>query len=75
MNFKFEKTEYGTATTIELTGNEVATAIDDWLKAHDVNVRGPRTIKVNDELCSTGTIYVDPAGHVILGSDKDDDDH
>ncbi len=45
------KTEYGPGVSIELTGSEVATAIDAWLVAHGVHVRGPRTIWVNGELC------------------------
>ena len=50
---------------IELTGNEVATAIDAYLVARGVIVRGPRTIRVNGELCETGSVYVDPSGKVI----------
>ena len=50
---------------IELTGNEVATAIDAYLVAHGVIVRGPRTIRVNGELCERGSVYVDPSGKVI----------
>lgn len=59
------KTEYGPGVLIELTGNEVATAIDAYLKAHNVSVSGPRTITVNGELCEVGRIYVDPSGNVV----------
>jgi hypothetical protein len=64
------KTKYGPGVSIELTGNEVATAIDAWLVAHGVHVSGPRTITVNGELCQTGHIYVDPSGFVIADGEK-----
>lgn len=59
------KTEYGPGVAIELTGDEVANAIDAWLTAHSVHIRGPRTITVNGELCDRGFIYVDPSGQVV----------
>lgn len=59
------KTEYGPGVDIELTGEEVAIAIDGYLVAHKVYIRGPRTIRVNGKLCDNGSIYVDPSGHVI----------
>lgn len=59
------RTEYGPGVSIELTGNEVATAIDAWLVAHGVHVSGSRTIRVNGELCKSGCVYVDPSGFVI----------
>ena len=58
-------TKYGTGVDILLTGDEVATAIDAWLVAHNVHVDGPRTIRVNSELIESGKIYVDPQGFVI----------
>jgi hypothetical protein len=58
-------TKYGPGVSIELTGDEVATAIDAWLVAHGVHVSGPRTIKVNGDLCEDGSVYVDPSGFVI----------
>ena len=58
-------TEYGPGVEITLTGDEVARAIDAWLVAKGVAVRGPRTIKVNGELCEHGRVYVDPSGFVI----------
>jgi hypothetical protein len=59
------RTEYGPGVSIELTGAEVATAIDAWLAAQGVHVSGPRTIAVNGDLCDSGHVYVDPSGFVI----------
>jgi len=59
------RTEYGPGVSIELIGDEVATAIDAWLVAHGVHVSGPRTVRVNGELCKSGRVYVDPSGFVI----------
>lgn len=59
------KTELGPGVTVELTGDEVATAIDAYLVAHGVHVRGSRTITVNGDLCEEGRIYVDPSGFVV----------
>ena len=64
------KTEYGPGVAIELTGDEVATAIDAWLVAHNVHVSGARTITVNAELCESGRVYVDPSGFVIVNGIK-----
>lgn len=58
-------TEYGPGVSIELTGDEVATAIDAFLTAHSVHIQGPRTITVNGELCEIGNVYVDPGGLVV----------
>lgn len=58
-------TEYGPGVSIELTGSDVATAIDAYLVAKGIHVSGPRTIRVNDELCEFGSVYVDPSGFVI----------
>jgi len=58
------KTEFGPGVSIELSGEDVAVAIDAFLVANHVNVQGPRTITVNGELCKTGHIYVDPSGWV-----------
>lgn len=58
-------TSYGPGVSIELTGDEVATAIDAWLVAHGVHVSGPRTVTVNGALCDVGNIYVDPSGFVV----------
>lgn len=67
MNIRFGdgKTEYGPGVLIELTGNEVATAIDAYLTAHGVYISGARTIRVNGEMCKHGSIYADPSARVI----------
>lgn len=59
------KTKYGPGVSINLSGDEVATAIDAYLVAHGVHVNGPRTITVNGELCNKGHVYVDPSGKVV----------
>ncbi len=64
------RTEYGPGISVELTGDEVATAIDAWLVAHGVHVSGPRTVTVNGELCESGHVYVDPSGFVIADGVK-----
>lgn len=71
MNIQFGKgkTEYGPGVQIDLTGDEVATAIDAYLVAHGIIVDGPRTIRVNGELCQQGQIYVDPSGRVIANGE------
>jgi hypothetical protein len=63
-------TEYGPGISINLTGDEVATAISAYLVAHGIHVSGPRTITVNGELCEEGRVYVDPSGYVISGGEK-----
>ncbi len=63
-------TKYGPGVAIELTGSEVATAIDAYLVAAGVVVRGPRTVTVNGKLCESGQIYVDPEGFVIVAGQK-----
>ena len=71
MNIQFGKgkTEYGTGVQIDLTGDEVATAIDAYLVAHGIYVDGARTIRVNGELCERGQIYVDPSGRVVANGE------
>jgi hypothetical protein len=67
MNVKYGKgsTEFGPGVNIDLSGDEVATAIEAWLVAHGVCVRGPRTIRVNGYLIHHGRVYVDPSGFVV----------
>lgn len=64
------RTEFGPGVSVELTGDEVATAIDAWLVAHGVHVSGTRTVTVNGELCKAGNVYVDPSGFVIADGVK-----
>ena len=64
------KSRYGLGVSIDLSGDEVATAIDSYLVAHGVHVSGPRTIRVNGQLCEVGHVYVDPTGFVIAGGIK-----
>lgn len=67
MNVRFGRGQekFGPGVEIELSGGEVATAIDAFLVAHGIHVSGPRTIQVNGELCDSGSVYVDPSGFVI----------
>ena len=65
-------TQYGPGVEINLTGAEVATAIDAYLVARNIHVSGPRTITVNGCLCDFGTIEVDPSGFVIHKGKKID---
>ena len=62
--------EYGPGVSIELTGGEVAVAIDAWLVSHGCYVRGPRTITINGELCREGHVYVDPSGFVVYEGNR-----
>lgn len=57
-------TPEGPGVSIELTGDEVATAIGAYLVAHGISVFGSRTVTVNRELCKEGHIYVYPDGFV-----------
>lgn len=66
------RTEYGPGVLIELTGDEVATAVDSWLASHRINVSGPRTVTVNGRLCESGKVYVDPSGKVVAGGKEFD---
>jgi len=66
------KTEYGAGVKIILSGDEVALAIRSYLVAHDTNINGPATIRVNGNLCDCGSIYVDPSGFVISAGVKFD---
>ncbi len=56
----------GPGVRILLDGDEVARAIDHWLHACGVLVRGPRTIRVGDNRCEPAEVYVDPSGYVMF---------
>lgn len=60
------KTVFGPGVVIELTGDEVALAIDAYLVAHGIHVSGARTVTVNEERCDAGEVYVDPSGFVVF---------
>lgn len=64
------QTAEGPGVEIRLTGNELATAIDAYLVAHGVQVNGPRTIRINGQICGNVKIYVDPSGNVIWGGQR-----
>lgn len=48
---------------IDLTGDEIATAIDAYLVTRGTHCFGPRTITVNGQLCGHGRVVID--GYVI----------
>lgn len=60
------KTKYGPGVSIDLTGEEVATAIYAYLVAHGMYISGARTISVNGHLCEKGQVYVDPSGFLMF---------
>jgi hypothetical protein len=68
-------TKFGTGVQIDLTGDEVALAIDAYLVSHKVNVIGPRTICVNGSLIESGGVYIDPCGYVIHDGNRYDGRH
>lgn len=57
--------ESKSGVNISLTGDEIAEAITLYLITHNIHVHGPRTIRVNGELCKVGHVYVDPSGYVV----------
>lgn len=64
------KTPLGPGVLVDLSGDEIATAIYAYLVAHDVWVSGPRTVFINGALCDGCTLDVDPTGYVIAGRKK-----
>jgi len=71
---KVQNMKYGPGVEINLTGDEVATAIDAYLAAHNVHSFGPRTTRVNGELINHARVYVDPSGYVIANGLRYPDD-
>lgn len=65
-------TKFGPGVQIDLDGNEIARAIDAYMVARGVVIRGARTISINGELIEAGEIYVDPSGFVITKGKKFD---
>ena len=65
-------TKYGPGVEINLSGAEVATAINAYLAARNIYISGPRTITVNGFMCAFGRVYVDPSGFVIRKGEKID---
>ena len=57
--------KHGEGVLISLSGDDVAGAIDAYLVAHSIYVDGPMTVRVNDKLCESGQVYVDPQGAVF----------
>jgi hypothetical protein len=64
------KSASGPGVNIILDGDDIAKAIDLYLYAQNVHVRGTRTIHMLDEAVKhvTGNIFVDPSGYVITPS-------
>ncbi len=65
-------TQYGPGVSIDMTGSDLARAIDAYLVARGVHVSGPRTITVNGDLCESARVYVDPSGFAIHKGKKID---
>lgn len=59
-------TEFGPGVMIELSGDEIAIAVDAYLVAHGVSVSGPRTVRVKGTQIDDGHVYVDPCGSVVV---------
>ncbi len=66
MNVNYKRRGSRLSLTVTLTGTEVAQAILDYCAAHGLNITGPRTVRVNGELCTQGNITVDPLGKVAF---------
>lgn len=56
--------------TIDLTGDEVATAIRHWLHGQGVLIFGSSTVRVDGNLCDSGQVYVDPSGNVVYNGKR-----
>lgn len=56
--------------SVVVSGDEVAIAIIAYLAAHNVYVSGPRTVRINGDLCAKGEVNVDPSGFVMFDGFK-----
>lgn len=59
------KSKYGAGIDIKLSGEEIALAIDSYLYSHGIYIEGAATIRVNNDFCKFGSVYVDPSGNII----------
>lgn len=68
INYGDGKTEYGLGIHISLDGHELATAIDMYLRHKGVIISGPRTIRIDDEICANKevSVYIDPSGKAAV---------
>jgi hypothetical protein len=63
--------QFGSGVSVTLNGNELATAVMNYLEAEcGLGLSGPRTVKVNGELCDVARVFVDPLGSVTEASGK-----
>jgi hypothetical protein len=62
-----------TGLQVNLSGNEVAAAITDYLEANGFKiVSGSRTVYVNDALCRESHVIVDPNARVTMSASAQD---
>lgn len=66
------KTKYGSGVSIDLSGEDLASAIDLYIYSKGYYVEGARTITVKGELCEQANVYVDPSGFVIYNGERYD---
>lgn len=57
----------GPGILIELSGNELAAAVDRYIAQHGIQVKGARSVRVNGLNCACATVFVDPSGTVVSG--------
>lgn len=62
---KVQHSKVGDGVEVNLTGDELAMAVDLFLYSRQVLVVGPRTVKVNGQKCESAQVYVDPSGYVM----------
>ena len=58
-------TDFGTPVSVELTPNDVATAIFAYCVAKGIHINGPRTVSMDGKLLRRAIIFVDPSGFVV----------